>query len=78
MGVEPGSPAAAVGLMPFDLQAGVVGDIIIAVNRKPVANVLQLSKALEEIGVGGTANLLVMRGDDTRELPVNIVDLETR
>jgi 2-alkenal reductase len=78
MGVEPGSPAAEAGLMPFDLQAGVVGDIIIAVDRKPVANVLQLSKALEAIGVGGTANLLVMRGDDTRELTVRIADLETR
>ncbi|BET27187.1 2-alkenal reductase [Limnobacter thiooxidans] len=78
MGVEPGSPASEVGLMPFDLQAGVVGDIIIAVDRKPVANVLQLSKALEAIGVGGTANLLVMRGDDTRELTVRIADLETR
>jgi 2-alkenal reductase len=78
MGVEPGSPAAEVGLMPFDLQAGVVGDIIIAVDRNPVANVLQLSKALEAIGVGGTANLLVMRGDDTRELTVRIADLEAR
>lgn len=78
MGVEPGSPAAQAGLKPFDLQAGVVGDIIIAVDRKPVANVLQLSKALEAIGVGGTANLLVMRGDATREVAVQIVDLEAR
>lgn len=78
MGVEPGSPAAEVGLKPFDLQAGVVGDIIIAVDREPVANVLQLSKALEAVGVGGTANLLVMRGDDTREVAVRVVDLETR
>jgi len=78
MGVEPGSPAAQAGLKPFDLQAGVVGDIIIAVDRKPVANVLQLSKALETIGVGGTAKLLVMRGDDTREVAVSIVDLEAR
>ncbi|MCE2745055.1 MAG: trypsin-like peptidase domain-containing protein [Burkholderiales bacterium] len=78
MGVEPGSPAAQAGLKPFDLQAGVVGDIIIAVDRKPVANVLQLSKALEAIGVGGKANLLVMRGDDTREVAVTIVDLEAR
>lgn len=78
MGIEPASPAAKAGLKPFDLQAGVVGDIIIAVDRKPVANVLQLSKALEAIGVGGTANLLVMRGDDTREVAVSIVDLEAR
>jgi 2-alkenal reductase len=78
MGIEPASPAAKAGLKPFDLQAGVVGDIIIAVDRKPVANVLQLSKALEAIGVGGTVNLLVMRGDDTREVAVSIVDLEAR
>ncbi|MBU0784680.1 MAG: trypsin-like peptidase domain-containing protein [Gammaproteobacteria bacterium] len=78
MGVEPESPAAKAGLKPFDLQAGVVGDIIIAVDRKPVANVLQLSKALEAIGVGGTANLLVMRGDETREVAVLVVDLEVR
>ncbi len=78
MGVEPGSPAARAGLKPFDLQGGVVGDIIIAVDRKPVANVLQLSKALEAVGVGGTANLLVMRGDDTREVSVSVVDLEAR
>ncbi|WP_334120653.1 S1C family serine protease [Limnobacter sp.] len=78
MGVEPESPAAKAGLKPFDLSAGVVGDIIIAVDRKPVANVLQLSKALESIGVGGTANLLVMRGDETREVAVLVVDLEVR
>lgn len=78
MGVEPGSPADEAGLLPFDLQAGVVGDIIIAVDRKPVANVLQLSKALEAVGVGGTVQLLVMRGDNTREVAVRIIDLERR
>ncbi|HEX4880053.1 MAG TPA: trypsin-like peptidase domain-containing protein [Limnobacter sp.] len=78
MGVEPGSPAEQAGLKPFDLQAGVVGDIIIAVDRKPVANVQQMSKALEAVGVGGTVQLLVMRGDDTREVPVRIIDLEAR
>ncbi len=78
MGVEPGSPAERAGLKPFDLQAGELGDIIIAVDRKPVANVLQLSKALEAIGVGGSAKLLIMRGDDTREVSVDIIDLESR
>lgn len=78
MGVEPGSPAARAGLKPFDLQRGEVGDIIIAVNRKPVANVAQLSRALEEAGIGNNANLLVMRGEDTREIAVQIIDLEAR
>jgi 2-alkenal reductase len=78
MGVEPGSPAEKVGLTPFDFQAGVSGDVIIAVDRKPITSVIQLSKALESVGVGGTVQLLVMRGDETREVSVRIVDLEAR
>ncbi|MCQ8895176.1 trypsin-like peptidase domain-containing protein [Limnobacter humi] len=78
LGVERGSPADQAGLQSFDLQNGVVGDIIIAVNRKPVANIAQLSKALEAVGVGNKAQLLVMRGDDTREVDVQVIDLEAR
>lgn len=76
MGVEPGSPAAKVGLRPFDLQAGVVGDVIIAVNGQPVANVMELSKALEQAGVGGIVKLAVLRGEDAREVAVGIIDLD--
>ncbi|MFN4329012.1 MAG: S1C family serine protease [Limnobacter sp.] len=75
MDVAPNSPASQAGLMPFDLQRGVVGDIIIAVNRKPVANIAQLASALEKVGVGAEVDLLVMRGDDTREVKVKVMDL---
>lgn len=76
MGVESGSPAARVGLQPFDLQQGIIGDVIIAVNRKPVANVLELSKALEKAGVGAQVDLLVLRGEEPREVKIDIIDLD--
>jgi 2-alkenal reductase len=78
LAVDPGSPAQSVGLEPFDLQAGIWGDIIIAVNRKPVVNAKQLAEAFEAVGVGGTAKVLVMRGNQSAEVDVPVVDLEAR
>jgi Do/DeqQ family serine protease len=51
--VEPGSPAAARGLR--------AGDIIVAVNRKPVRSVAEFQAALKE--AGRVAALDVLRGD---------------
>lgn len=48
--VVPGSPAAEVGLRP--------GDIIMAVNRKPVASVDELVRAIEDAGPVLALNLL--------------------
>lgn len=76
MGVEPGSPADKAGIQAYDLQQGIQGDVIVAVNSKPVANVNELSKALEAIGVGNKAKLLVLRGEEPREVEVNVIDLE--
>ena len=77
LGVEPGSPAAIAGLRAFDLNSQQVGDIVIAVDRKPVENALELSKALEQAGVGKKVSLLVIRGDDTREVEVSVIDLDS-
>nr|WP_244670184.1 PDZ domain-containing protein [Rhodoplanes elegans] len=51
--VEDGSPAAARGLR--------AGDVIVAVNRKPVRNVAEFQAALQE--AGRVAALDVLRGD---------------
>lgn len=48
--VVPGSPAAQVGLRP--------GDIIMAVNRKPVASVDELVRAIDGAGPVVALNLL--------------------
>ena len=51
--VEAGSPAAARGLR--------AGDVIVAVNRKPVRNVAEFQTALNE--AGRVVALDVLRGD---------------
>ena len=76
MGIEPGSAADQAGLRAFDMQQGVMGDIIVAVDGKPVANVAQMARALEKTGIGNKAKLTVLR--DNQEITVNVVviDLE--
>ena len=53
-GVEPGSPAAEAMIQ--------VGDVIQAVNRKPVKNVDEFVKIVEKAKDGGSLLLLVQRG----------------
>jgi serine protease Do len=60
-GVEPGSPAADAGLRP--------GDLVVEVDRKPVASAAELEK---QIGSGGDSLLfLVRRGEATIFVAVN-------
>jgi serine protease Do len=56
-GVEPRSPAANAGLAP--------GDVILEVNRQPVSNIGQVTRALEGVPSGSPATLLVFRGGTT-------------
>ncbi len=75
LGVEPGSPAERAGLRAFDFERQIVGDVIIAVNQKPVADGAGLLIELEKVGVGGKVTLVVMRGESTREVVVEVIDL---
>ncbi len=56
-GIEPGSPAAEANIQ--------VGDVIQAVNRKPVRNVDDFVKTVEKAKGGGSLLLLVQRGRNT-------------
>jgi serine protease Do len=56
-GVEPGSPAAEASIQP--------GDVIQAVNRKPVKNVEDFVKIVENARGSGSLLLLVQRGQNT-------------
>ena len=56
-GVEPGSPAAEAMIQ--------AGDVIQAVNRKPVKNVDEFVKIVEKAKGGGSLLLLVQRGQNT-------------
>ena len=56
-GVEPGSPAAEAMIQ--------VGDVIQAVNRKPVKNVDDFVKIVEKAKGGGSLLLLVQQGSNS-------------
>ena len=56
--VEPGSPAQRAGIGR--------GDIILQVNRRPVATPQEASRALNAVPSGGTASLLLLRDGQQR------------
>lgn len=73
-GVVPGSSAAAAGLRGVD-GAGRIGDIITAVDGKPVKNLAELASSLEQTGIGNTAQLTVRRGAGTTTVDVRVQDI---
>ncbi len=73
--VEPGSPAEAAGLRPARPGADgsiVPGDIIVAVDGKPVDNVARLVNRLDEHKVGDTVKLTVQREGKATELTATL------
>ncbi|XAR51745.1 Peptidase Do [Bertholletia excelsa] len=67
------SLAAKAGILPTTRGlAGniVLGDIIVAVDNKPVRNKAELYKALDDYNVGDKVILKIQRGNDNIELPV--------
>jgi 2-alkenal reductase len=83
MGVEgvvvvrtaPNSPAERAGLRGVDPRAGTLGDVIVAVNGKPVRRLADLTEALEQAGVGKTVELTVMRDGRTRTIQTDVIDI---
>jgi len=73
--VAPGSPAARAGLKGIDQRAGKLGDIIVAINGKPVEVFNDLAQALFEMGVGKKARLRVLNNGKTREVIVTVADI---
>ena len=75
--VPPGSTAAQAGLVGVD-EAGRLGDVIVAVEGKPVATVSDLAPVLERVGIGNKARLTVVRGGARRELTATVHDVSPR
>ncbi len=71
----PGSPAAKAGLKGVDLAAGKLGDVIVAVNGKPVRRVPDLTDELERIGVGQKIELTLKRDDREMSIELEVVDV---
>jgi len=73
--VQRGKAAEAAGIVGADLERGLLGDVITAVNGKDVASVSDLTRELQKIGVGGTAELAVVRDGQPRRVSVIVQDL---
>jgi S1-C subfamily serine protease len=70
LGVAPGGAAKAAGLLGASItpDGGIVpGDIIVAVEGKPVTSVNDLLKRLDEFEIGDTVHLTLLRGDQRLE-----------
>jgi S1-C subfamily serine protease len=73
----PGSPAAKAGLRGIDTNSGTLGDVIVAANGQPVRRLADLTDQLEDLGVGKTIKLTVMRDGSNMTVDVPITDLGT-
>jgi 2-alkenal reductase len=71
----PGSPAERAGLRGVELNGGALGDVIVAVNDKPVHRLSDLTDELERSGVGKSVRLTVKRNSRTRTVDVDVVDI---
>ena len=73
--IEHGSSAAKAGLRSARLRADgyvVPGDIIVAVDKKPVASVGKLYAVLDDYRIGDTVNLSVVRDGNVVTIPVKL------
>jgi len=74
-GVVPGSSAERAGLRGVDQRAGVIGDIIVAVEDEPVRRLSDLTDKVEKVRVGDTVALTILRDNRSRTLDVAVVDV---
>jgi 2-alkenal reductase len=71
----PGSPAERAGLQGVDAAAGVIGDVIVAVDGKPVRRLSDLTDALERTKLPGKVQLTVERAGSRRTISLPVVDV---
>jgi len=73
--VPRGTPASRAGLKPLDRDSGKLGDVIVAVNGRPVGTVSSFVVELDRAGIGSTVDLTVMRNERKRHVKVQVIDL---
>jgi 2-alkenal reductase len=73
--VPRGTPAAQAGLKALNRDTGKLGDIIVAVNGKPVDTVSTFVVELDKAGIGSTVDLTVVRDEKKRHVKVEVIDL---
>jgi S1-C subfamily serine protease len=73
MGVSNGGPAARAGLRGATRAA--VQDVIVSVNGQPVRRLLDMTRIVDQVGVGGQVRLVVENNGRRREATVTVVDI---
>lgn len=73
--VDRDTPAAAAGLQGLNRRTGELGDVIVAVNGRPVETLSNFVAELDRVGIDNLAELTVRRGERERKLRVKVIDL---
>ncbi len=73
--IVPGSPAAQAGLKAFDAKTGHLGDVIVAVNGRPVESLPSFASELDRVGVDNTAEVTVIRDGKERRVRLKVIDV---
>ncbi len=71
-----GSPASEAGLVPVNRKTGEVGDVIVAVNGRPVDAMGTFAAELDRAGIDHTAELTVVRDRKERKVRVKVIDVQ--
>jgi 2-alkenal reductase len=71
----PGSPADRAGLHGIDINTRQLGDVIVAIDGKPVRRLPDLTDELERVGVGKKVTLQVSRDGQSRSVDVEVKDI---
>jgi 2-alkenal reductase len=74
----PGSPAARAGLLGYNPSTRELGHVIVAANGQPTRRLADLAEQVEQVGVGKTIELVLMRGSSQTSRTVEVVDIEIR
>ena len=62
--------------MPVNRRTGEVGDVIVAVNGRPVEQMGTFAAELDRAGIDHVAELTVMRDSKERKVRVKVVDVQ--
>jgi 2-alkenal reductase len=73
--VSPQSPASEAGLKAVDPQGRSLGDVIVAVNGRPVEALPSFAAELDRVGINNAAELTLIRDGKERRVKVKVIDL---
>jgi 2-alkenal reductase len=72
--IAPNTPAARAGLKPYEQRSGRVGDVIVAVDNRPVESLPAFAAELDRVGIGNEAELTVINDGKERRVKVKVYD----